>query len=281
MKIKLFTIVFLLLTGFYHDRDKPGDEDKKDKEHIGAWDIRNGIFIESKSNKTNLAKENWKVFYGIFPKKITQKYIKKLELISDGEYEKTGALGALNTKNDAWKLVLDPADVNFKSKNQERINQSIYTLIHEFGHLITLNNTQIRPIRKEVETLEGSYVTFEGQALKNSYINQFVLRFWSGSLLNEWDNIQKKYCFFEHESEICLEKLYGLYNENYNDFLTDYAAESPEEDIAESWTAFVLKDDKIKDPQTVAEQKINFFYQFPEFVRYRKIIRKNTRKYLK
>ena len=273
MKVKFF-IFFLLTTTFFSQKVTVLNEEK----NIGSWEVKNGILIGNETDKTSLALYNWNVFYSIFPKRITQKYIKKLVLFSDGIDEKTGALGALNKDNTEWQLVLDPVDVDFKTRNKERLHQSVYTLVHEFGHLLTLNNTQIKPTtKKEVDESEP-YLTIEGQALENSYINLFVVQFWNGSLLNEWDYIQKKYCFTEQKS--CLEKLYGLYQENYTDFLTDYAAESPEEDIVESWTAFVLHD-KIRKPQTVAEQKMNFFYQFPELVIYRKIIRKNINKYKK
>ena len=273
MKINFFIIFLLTTTVFFENTFMSNN---REDENIGSWKIENGILIENNAEQTNLATHNWNVFYNIFPKKITQKYIKKLVLFSDGEDEKTGALGALNRNNTEWQLVLDPADVNFKTKNKERLYQSVYTLVHEFGHLLTLNNTQIKPTIKNEVNKDEPYLTIEGQALKDSYINLFVVRFWNGSLLNEWDHIQKKYCFTEQKS--CIEHLYGLYQENYTDFITDYAAESPEEDIVESWTAFVLHD-KIRKPQTVAEQKINFFYQFPELVFYRKIIRKNIRKY--
>jgi len=279
MKI-FFSIFFLLISStFNQKREEPKVSENLVEKDLGTWQVKNGILIENNTAKTSLALYNWNVFYNIFPKKITQKYIKRLVLFSDGVDEKTGALGALNKYNTEWQLVLDPADVDFQTNNSERLYQSVYTLVHEFGHLLTLNNTQIKPtIKQEVEKDEP-YLTIEGQALKDSYINQFVVRFWNGSLLKEWDFIQKEYCFTEQKS--CLEKLYGLYEENYTDFLTDYAAESPEEDIVESWTAFVLRDKKIKTPKTVGEQKINFFYQFPELVNYRKIIRKNIRKYQK
>lgn len=284
MKEKFFTILFFLVVFSVFPQKKHKKTNKTNK--IGDWDIRKGIFIDKNQKENNLAKDNWKVFYNIFPKRITQRYIKKIELISDGIDEKTGALGALSLDNTQWQLVIDTLDVNFKSKNKERVYQSVYTLIHEFGHLITLNNKQIKPVlKKKKESFglveddsEEKYVTIEGQALKNSYVNLFVRRFWSGGLLKEWDFIQKKYCFVEQQS--CLDKLYGLYKDNYTDFVTDYAAESPEEDIAESWTYFVLED-KVENPETVAQQKINFFYQFPELVRYRKIIKKNISKYLK
>jgi len=273
MKLKFFTTLLVYISIFYSY--KPHSDGTIEKS-FGAWSVENGILIETSDQETDLALYNWNVFYNIFPKRITQKYIKRLVLFSDGIDEKTGALGALNRENTEWQLVLDIVDVDFKSKNKERIRQSIYTLIHEFGHLLTLNNSQIKPTIKKEQDHDDPYLTIEGQALKDSYINLFVERFWSGSLLNEWDYIQKKYCFVEQTR--CLEKLYGLYQENYTDFLTDYAAESPEEDIVESWTAFVLHD-KVKDPKTVAEQKMNFFYNFPELVKYRKTIRKNIKKY--
>ncbi len=269
MKIKFLTLFFFgatFFSGLHEDNDVT----------LGSWEIKNGIFIETNDEETNIARYNWNIFYNMFPKRITQRYIKKLVLMTDGEDEKTGALGALNEKNNEWQLVLDPIDVDFTSQDNTRISQSIYTLVHEFGHLLTLNHTQIKPAKRRKQEKGDPYVTIEGVATKDSYINKFVEEFWGGGLLTEWDRIQKNFCMTEQKS--CLEKLYGLYKDNYTDFLTDYAAESPEEDIAESWTAFVLGE-KYDNPQTIAEKKVNFFYQFEELVYYRKVIKKNIRKY--
>ena len=55
---------------------------------------------------------------------------------------------------------------------------------------------------------------------------------------------------------------------NYEDrFLTDYAATNPEEDIAEAFTFFILSPRPSGD--IVAEQKILFFYDYPELVKLR------------
>ncbi|CAM1370648.1 hypothetical protein [Tenacibaculum xiamenense] len=247
-----------------------------DDEKIGEWNIKNGSFIKNHTKNDDLAALHWKTFYDIFPKPMVKKYVKKLVLISDGLDEKTGALGALNKKNDKWQLVLDTIDVNFRSGNKRRLQESVYTLIHEFGHLLTLNSTQIRPTNKVRQEEGEPYLTTEGEAYKNSYLNKFVTLFWKGKLLEKWDVIKERHCFTE---ESCVEKLSRLYLENYSEFVTDYAAESPEEDIVESWAFFVLKK-KIKNPKTIAQKKINFFYQFPELVEYRKQIRYNTRFYL-
>lgn len=248
----------------------------KDSERIGMWDIKNGRIVKNRSNNDQLAIYYWDEFNRIFPEELTKKYIKRIVLMTDGLDEKTGALVALSSKNDKWQLEIDIKDVNFNSEDKKRLHESVYTIVHEFGHLLTLNRTQIRPTDK-FEQGEGElYLTQEGEAYKNSYINKFVNLFWKGSLLNSWDVIQRKYCYTEAN---CVEKLYDLYLNNKTEFLTDYAAESPEEDIVESWTAFVLRP-KIRKPRTIAHKKINFFYEFPELVEYRKMIRRNTRQYL-
>ncbi len=266
MKFKLITLFFIFSTFYQSTVDK----------RIGVWQIRNGKLVKNRSNKNDLANYYWKEFNRIFPQELTKKYIKRIVLMTDGLDEKTGALVSLNSRNDKWQLEIDVKDVNLTTRNKKRLHESVYTLVHEFGHLLTLNKTQIRPTYKGTQDEGELYLTQEGEAYKKSYLNKFVNLFWKGSLLNRWDYIQREYCYTEAN---CVEKLYDLYQNNSSEFLTDYAAESPEEDIVESWTAFVLRP-KIKRPRTIAQKKINFFYQFPELVAYRKSIRQNTRKYL-
>lgn len=249
---------------------------QRKEERIGSWNIANGYLIKNNSKNNELASKYWHEIGKIFPKQVLRKYVKRLVLMTDGLDEKTGALVSLSKNNDKWQLVIDVEDVNFDSKDRRRIYESVYTLIHEFGHLITLNNNQIRPTN-QVKEKEGLYLTVEGEAFRNSYLNKFVNLFWKKEgLLDEWDYIQKEYC---HTEASCADKLFDFAQDNFSEFLTDYAAESPEEDIVESWAAFVLRP-KVKRPRTAAQKKINFFYQFPELVQYRAQIKQNTRKFL-
>ncbi|OKL35485.1 hypothetical protein [Domibacillus mangrovi] len=55
--------------------------------------------------------------------------------------------------------------------------------------------------------------------------------------------------------------------EQMNEFTTDYAVSHPEEDIAESWTYFVFSKKPTGD--WIVDQKILFFYEYPELIRLR------------
>jgi hypothetical protein len=99
-----------------------------------------------------------------------------------------------------------------------------------------------------------------------SYLNQFYDRFWKPT----WEDFQK---IDKNGYESALQQEQNQWYAQHEDwFVTEYAAVNPEEDMAETWSAFVLKE-KPPASQTVAEQKILFFYDQPELVALRAAIR--------
>ncbi len=80
--------------------------------------------------------------------------------------------------------------------------------------------------------------------------------------------ITKKFYSSELESD---EAMNQFYEKNKSKFITEYAMTNPEEDIAESFMRFIV-DEKPKG-DTMAEEKIRFFYQFDELVELRKEMR--------
>jgi len=64
-----------------------------------------------------------------------------------------------------------------------------------------------------------------------------------------------------------------VYAGNESNFITDYAATNPGEDIAESFTYFVLNTKPLGI--TGADNKVNFFYDYKELENLRKQIRSN------
>ena len=102
------------------------------------------------------------------------------------------------------------------------------------------------------------YFPGEGCSRKNSYINAFYNQFWA-DIYEEFQDIN----LIEDDDEYyeALDEFYYKY-EDY--FVTDYAVTNPEEDIAEAFTFFVLSPRPAGN--TIAEEKILFFYNYPELV---------------
>jgi hypothetical protein len=150
--------------------------------------------------------------------------------------------------------------------------------IHEYMHVLSLQNSEFKmlnqsdfdPSNKEIFDLsqkncDPNYFNTEGCLADNSYLSQFYKRFWTGSLKTEYDTIQSldnKDQFYQS-----LES----WGQKYKDkFVSQIAFVSPEEDMAESFSLWVLDYD-IENKSQVQTEKISFFEQYPEL----KIIKTN------
>lgn len=92
---------------------------------------------------------------------------------------------------------------------------------------------------------------------KNGYLYKFVEKFYK--------NI---YADTDWESK-------DLYTERPDEFVSIEAAQSREIDLQSSFVAFVTEDKPLGN--SIAEQKIRFFYDFPELVQIRENLRKNIK----
>lgn len=177
----------------------------------------------------------WHAFTSLIPARWVNT-ISAFEIISDPET--SGYV--YPDENDPGKFVLGLNSIELNEPQE--LN---HTIIHEFAHILTLNPNQVDGILELGNS--GSCPTLaldEGCTDAESYINQFNSQFGS----QESDNID-------------------------TDFVSEYASSNIAEDIAESFTAFVLRDRT--QGVTVADQKINFFYIFPALVQIRQQIRAN------
>lgn len=187
-------------------------------------------------------------------------------IFTDGPDEVMAAVEQDYNDPEKWVLAVDIVDA-------ENPQELTYTLVHEFGHLLTLNAELIDPDEDIFENPDDEelydeavaacpqYFPGEGCSQPNSYINLFFQRFWV-DIYDEWDEIN----YIEDDNEY-YDALDDFYWDYQDQFVTDYAATNPGEDIAESWTHFVLQPQPGGD--TVSEQKVLFFYEFPELVELR------------
>jgi len=213
----------------------------------------------------------WKYFAAIIPPE-ERKYLTEFAVISDGKGEILAAVSPTYDDPSLWTLEVDILDTDD--------NYSLtFTLLHEFGHLLTLNAKQVPPNRRvffnpdDIEIYEQAeaacpqYFTGEGCSNPDSYINEFFNRFWP-DLYTEWHEIDG----IEDEDEyyVRLDEFYETYQDQ---FLTDYSVTSPAEDIAEAWSFFILSPKPELD--SIANEKILFFYDYPELMQLRQEILNN------
>ena len=265
MILKPFFLLVILSLSFNECGPKKGPETK-----LAVWSVTKGDLvsqevwneeaIEIYSFGERKQKLLWEKAVSIYPVSLVEEYITKFEVMTDGVDESLAGVNPVDQSNRQWVLAVDFLDVTAKSIKSISIEDDVaHTLIHELGHIITLNNSQVEETDVRVQVGESRYLTIEGLAFEDSYINSFVQEFWNGEILQEWDIIQKIKSPYAK-----LDALEDFYNRYPNNFVTEYACESPEEDIAESWFEFVAGNEgkflgKAKD-------KVEFFAQFPELV---------------
>ena len=231
----------------------------------------------------SLHQDLWEIYTSITPPEILSEVVSFVVYTDD--YAETSESAAVNraSLNPLKFLVsVDPVDM---VPSGIKIDKQFYisTMIHENAHILSLSasqgdnksisvDTANSPdmYKQEMKNGERScapnyYNDFAGCMNQNSYLNAFFQEFWS----EIYDDFKWSLEFDDYET----------FNEHHTEFyfkyekywLTEYSSENPNEDFAESFMAFVLRE-KPSAP-TFAEQKILFFYQYPELVEMRDFIR--------
>jgi len=191
----------------------------------------------------------WELFTTIIPaeqRQMVDEYI----IFTDGTHDLLAAVEQEEYKPDKWSLEVDIID----AKDRKALAA---TLLHEFAHLVTLNINQSEP---DSYVCAVDYVN-PGCGQPNSYVDLFYRRFWV-DIFDEWSAINA----IQNDDERD-QKLEEFYFDHQSQFLTEYATTDTSEDIAESWTYFILVPPPTGD--TTASKKIMFFYEFPELAQLR------------
>jgi hypothetical protein len=155
-----------------------------------------------------------------------------------------------------------------------------YILVHEYGHLITLNTDQIPPSDYYAGWPQNlkfcpQFLSPDGCSKPDSYLNLFYQKFWKGPLFESWlEEVEKPHVDSSDEFRALVETFYEKHPEQ---FVREYAATNLHEDIAESFMHFVLEPKPTGNG--VVDQKIRFFYDFPEMVALRQTMIQNVCSY--
>lgn len=239
--------------------------------------------LKSWQNDSAKHKEIWSYFSKILPPQYLNE-VSRFTIFSDGlEWNTLDVWPHKETKK--WEFVIDISDIYCRGTlNVQGLQR---TSIHEFGHMITLDPSQIdvdydladiffrghdmREYKKifveKSKNCNQTFMTHSGCSKDDSYINSFVKQFKIGKFS---ESVNYNAAYYSNEWN---NKLSNAYTKEKSSFVTEYAASDAHEDMAESWTAFVLKEKP--EPKTIAGKKILFFYNYPELVKIRSFIRSN------
>ncbi len=225
----------------------------------------------------NKLQRPWKLFTTLFPKgmyDIVDGYV----VYTDGNSKSAASLVPGDAGSGTYTLYVDIADA-FPNNNFDP-GSLTYFLIHEFGHALTLNQNEQAGYDESVAPSDNedgesssiddgsdcrAYTSLFGCMRSDSYLNTFYNRFWK-STWSEYKALSQ-----DGYDAAIQEQMNDWYSQHQDWFITDYAAVNPEEDMAESWSAFVLKDRPTGT--SIADQKVLFFYDYPELVNLRDAIR--------
>jgi len=230
-------------------------------------------YLEPYQADTNLHYRIWDYYTKIFPN-VPELHLSYMTVYVDAsESNHAARIGDLGGQ---WRLY-----VNLLAFVSPEATLEILT--HEYGHMLTLNRTQLQNTKNEyrwdrkqeefdkMQAICGSrFFTGHDCTTEKSYLNAFGNRFWTSEVYNDWVKI---FLETDHDAEAYNTEQDKFYAKYSNQFIRTYAAASPREDIAESWTRFVLSPKPIGT--SIADQKILFFYEYPELVQMRTNIIRN------
>ena len=209
--------------------------------------------------------EIWNYFITLIPLN-ERDSLAEYSIVTDGEGNVLAAVTQTTYDPALWALEVDILD------SADKLNLT-YTLIHEYAHLLTLGPDQVTPnmavfnnpddddIYYDEVSACPDYFPGEGCSQPDSYVNAFFNQFWV-DIDEEWQDIN-----LIEDDDAYYDALDDFYYKYEDRFVTDYAATNPEEDLAEVFTFFILSPRPTGD--TIAEEKILFFYDYPELVQLR------------
>jgi len=227
--------------------------------------------LQDEQNDAAAHQRIWDYYRALIPAQY-RSMLTEFAIMTDGEENILAAVWQTSNNPALWGMEVDIADTG-------DYYYFSFTLIHEFAHLLTLGPSQVPPdmnifnnpddndIYSRAVAECPNFFPGEGCSKSDSYLNAFYDQFWV-NIYDEWDAIN-----LIEDEDAYYDALDDFYYKYEDQFLTDYSVTHPAEDIAEAFGFFVFAEQP--DGSTIAEQKILFFYEYPELVQLRQEILAN------
>lgn len=224
--------------------DKSPVQEKNIKEDSGSlsasYKVSTGekiTFVEGSDQEKY--REIWDEIKELSPDTLSDKYIEEYQVF-DNKNDDTLAFVDDEDGNGKWRVAVNLAGYNSSTQRENKA-----TFIHELGHIISLNTSQVDPNADNCANLKLD----EGCARDGSIINTFWSKYWKGIKNPEFSE---------------------------DKYVTDYATTNEVEDLAETFAFFVLENKP--EGNSVRDQKIVSLYNFPDLVSIRNEMRNTLSK---
>lgn len=165
----------------------------------------------------------------------------------DGDEVTLAFVNALDDDGTVFQM-----SINLASFEDDE-NEASLTVAHEFSHVFTLSTTQIdrATLAEDCETFDNGEGCFDDDALMTSWVELF----WTDQMLSDFNPNE------EANGEAGAARC-----ELNPEFLGSYAASSPDEDFAETFSAFVFD----LDVDAAMEPKLEWMAEQPGLVEFRR-----------
>lgn len=247
------------------------DDSWRHNEHTGEVE---DIDFEWTKDRSTEEYKIWNIFSGFAGKDFIKKNIRGYVTVRDPNSSTLAAVWRADIPEPSWILGVNANAADFGNAKWER--DMVITLLHEYGHLLSLNKSQIKYIEKNTfKCSKGMGKVRRGCAYKKAYMSAYLTAFWDEKDVAHADSVNA-----QTSSKKLASIVKKYYKAHADDFVSEYAAMRPEEDFAESFTDFILQSKPASDVKE-KEQKILFFYDYPELVTLRTKIRDQIASYFK
>lgn len=250
------------------------EETPLDEGRTRMFDVDDGE-IKGFDEEHPVYREVWRMFSALVPEEYLELF-DSLEFYNNESdqyaalvYQRIRTSGG--EESEEWELRINLANVSFAS--DYRYNLALETIAHEAGHVLLTNNDELEFFTEEEECGSFYVAQLRSCAEQGSYYDTFT-EFWDEDFL-EWGEY-----FIEairEDQQEALEELEEYYEDRQDEFVSEYAASSPHEDLAETMVEYARYDLPTGE-LTLAEEKVVALYEFDDMQIYRQALQNLLRK---
>ncbi|MCB9812080.1 hypothetical protein H6778_00260 [Candidatus Nomurabacteria bacterium] len=214
--------------------------------------------------------ELWQLFRTVAGEEFALKNVRELWLF-ESELSSLAAFVAPRWREaPSWVVAINVEDIDLR--HEADLYYVMDTFTHETAHLHSLGEDEadLTYDPSRCRTFFAEYVCLH----RDAYLYDFITAFWDDDALAYASNTRAFDEYYEQQAFI-----EAYYDQHPNSFVSTYAATNPLEDLAESFTVFVLASSVEGD--TIAHEKVNFFNEYPVLVKLRQEMRERQQAYIR